>query len=176
MALRRAPGPGIKDKPVWSPDGTLFRRVGQRTEAVRSGLAEQDLEETLPSPIANRDWSRDARFVLFQSDTMTDEDVGVIDLKTRMLSFMEANVQAFEAGETPRLTGEHLQISRGIQSGAVDCIWIRRFRGRQPIPGSDRAEPPLQILSCCRAGSLSRTTACWHARLGKIKCVTTSRR
>ena len=106
------------------------------------GIAEEDREESLPGADFQlpTDWSRDGRLVLFQSETAIDGDVGVIDLKTRKLTWilktpaheaspmfspdgsrmafvsndsgrLEAYVQVFESGETPRLTGERLRIS-----------------------------------------------------------------
>ncbi len=139
------PSPGINDKPVWSPDGTRLlysRALGSGPKLYVRGLAEQDREEPLPSTdfqLAS-DWSRDGRFALFNTENVTDGNVGVIDLKTRKLTWilespaheispvfspderrmafvsndsgrLEAYVQAFEAGETPRLTGERLRIS-----------------------------------------------------------------
>ena len=86
------------------------------------------------------DWSRNGRFALFQSENAIDGDVGVVDLETRRLTWLlespaheaspvfspdgnrmafvsnesgrlEAYVQAFVAGDMPRLTGERLRIS-----------------------------------------------------------------
>ena len=92
---------------------------------------------------------------MFQTENITDGNVGVIDLKTRKLTWilegpahetspvfspdgrrmafvsndsgqLEAYVQAFEAGETPRLTGERLRIS---SEGAQLVRW--RGDGRE---------------------------------------------
>jgi Tol biopolymer transport system component len=150
------PGPGIVDKPVWSPDGSRLlysRALGNGPKLYVRGLAEEDHEEPLPTADSQlpTDWSRDGRFALFQSETMTDGNVGLIDLKTRKLTWilespaheasavfspdgsrmafvsdnsgrLEAYVQAFEAGETPRLTGERLRIS-------TDGAQLVRWRG-----------------------------------------------
>jgi eukaryotic-like serine/threonine-protein kinase len=155
------PGPGINDKPVWSPDGTRLlysRGLGGGPKLYIRGLAERDREEP-PLPVADiqlpTDWSRDGRFALFQTDNSTDGNVGVIELKTRKLTWilespahetspvfspdgrrmafvsndsgqLEAYVQAFEGGETPRLTGERLRIS---SEGAQLVRW--RGDGRE---------------------------------------------
>lgn len=154
------PGPGINDKPVWSADGTRLlysRGLGGGPKLYIRGLAEQDREEQLPGADLQlpTDWSRDGRFVLFQTDNITDGDVGVVDLKTRKLTWIlqspanetspvfspdgsriafvsndsgrpEAYVQAFAAGESPRLTGEPLRIS--TEEGAQLIRWRRDGR------------------------------------------------
>jgi eukaryotic-like serine/threonine-protein kinase len=139
------PGPGIVDKPVWSPDGTRLlyaRALGSGPKLYVRGLADQDREEALPSADFQlpTDWSRKGRFALFQSENVIDGDIGVIDLESRKLTWLlsspahesspmfspdgnrmafvtnesgrlEAYVQAFVAGDMPRLTGERLRIS-----------------------------------------------------------------
>ena len=139
------PGPGINDKPVWSPDGTRLlysRALGGGPKLYIRGLAEHDSEEPLPTSDFQlpTDWSRDGRYALFQTENTTDGNVGMIELETRKLTWilespahetspvfspdgrrvafvsndsgrLEAYVQAFEAGETPRLAGERLRIS-----------------------------------------------------------------
>ena len=161
------PGPGINDKPVWSPDGTRLlysRGFGGGPKLYVRGLAEQDREEA-PLPAADiqlpTDWSRDGRFALFQTDNSTDGNVGIIELKTRKLTWilenpahetspvfspdgrrmafvsndsgqLEAYVQAFEGGETPRLSGEPLRIS---SNGAQLVRW--RGDGREIYLGTD---------------------------------------
>ena len=181
---RPGPGPGIADKPVWSPDGTRLlyaRALGSGPKLYIRGLAEQDREEALPSADFQlpTDWSRNGRFALFQSENVIDGDIGVVELKTRKLTWMlaspahesspvfspdgnrmafvsnesgrlEAYVQAFEAGETPRLTGERLRISTdGAQLSAGEAMAKRsaisaptassiRFRSR-PVHNSGPA-------------------------------------
>jgi len=150
------PGPGINDKPIWSPDGTRLlysHALGRGPSLYVRGLTEQDREEALPSidfQLAS-DWSRDGRLVLFHTENVIDGDVGVLDLKTRKLTWilnspahetgavfspdgkrvafvsndsgrLEAYVQDFEPGETPRLTGERLRIS-------TDGAQFLRWRG-----------------------------------------------
>jgi TolB protein len=139
------PGPGIVDKPVWSPDGTRLlyaRALGSGPKLYVRGLADQDRKEALPSADFQlpTDWSRKGRFALFQSENVIDGDIGVIDLESRKLTWLlsspahesspmfspdgnrmafvtnesgrlEAYVQAFVAGDMPRLTGERLRIS-----------------------------------------------------------------
>jgi len=139
------PGPGILDKPVWSPDSTRLlygRALGSGPKLYIKGLAEQDREESLPSAEFQlpTEWSRDGRFVLFQSQNVIDGNVGIIDLQTRKLTWilespahetspvfspdgkwiafvsndsgrLEAYAQAFRPGETPRLYGERVRIS-----------------------------------------------------------------
>jgi len=147
-------GPGINDKPIWSPNGTRLlysHALGRGPSLYVRGLMEQDREEALPSTdfqLAS-DWSRDGRLVLFNSENVIDGDVGVLDLKTRKLTWilnspahetsamfspdgkrvafvsnnsgrLEAYVQDFEPGETPRLTGERMLISTG---GAQFLRW-----------------------------------------------------
>lgn len=139
------PGPGINDKPVWSPDGARLlysRGLGGGPKLYVRGLGEGDREEPLPSTDLQlpTDWSRDGRFALFQTDNVTDGDIGVVDLRTHKLTWLlntpaheasavfspdgsrmafvsndsgrlEAYVQPFESGETPRLAGERVRIS-----------------------------------------------------------------
>jgi eukaryotic-like serine/threonine-protein kinase len=154
------PAPGINDKPVWSADGTRLlysHALGSGPKMYIRGLAEQDREEPLPSTdfqLAS-DWSRDGRFALFNTENVTDGNIGVIDLKTRKLTWLlespaheispvfspdgsrmafvsnvsgrlEAYVQPFESGDTPRLTGEPLRIST---EGAQLVRW--RADGRE---------------------------------------------
>lgn len=138
-------GPGIADKPVWSSDGTRLlyaRALGSGPKLYVRGLADQDREEALPVTDFQlpMDWSRNGRFALFQSENVTDGNVGVVDLETHKLTWvlespahetspvfspdgnrmafvsndsgrLEAYVQAFVAGDMPRLTGERLRIS-----------------------------------------------------------------
>ncbi|MBV9744024.1 MAG: PD40 domain-containing protein [Acidobacteriia bacterium] len=87
-------GPGIADKPVWSPDGTRLlysRALGAGPRLYVRGLAEQDREEALPA-VADlqlpSDWSRDGRFALFHSENVTDGDVGVLDWQTRKITWI----------------------------------------------------------------------------------------
>jgi len=130
---------------VWSPDSTRLlygRALGSGPKLYIKGLAEQDREESLPSAEFQlpTEWSRDGRFVLFQSQNVIDGNVGIIDLQTRKLTWilespahetspvfspdgkwiafvsndsgrLEAYAQAFRPGETPRLYGERVRIS-----------------------------------------------------------------
>jgi Tol biopolymer transport system component len=89
-----APGPGITDKPVWSPDGTRLlysRALGAGPRLYVRGLGEQDREEELPAAADLQlpsDWSRDGRFALFHSENVTDGDVGVLDSQTRKMTWI----------------------------------------------------------------------------------------
>ena len=89
-----APGPGIVDKPVWSPDGTRLlysRALGAGPRLYVRGLGEQDREEALPAAADLQlpsDWSRDGRFALFHSENVTDGDVGVLDWQTRKMTWI----------------------------------------------------------------------------------------
>jgi len=156
-----APGPGIVDKPVWSPDGTRLlysRGLGAGPRLYVRGLGEQDREEALPAAADLQlpsDWSRDGRFALFQSENVTDGDVGVLDWQTRKITWIldspanetgavfspegdrvafvsnesgrsEVYVQAFEARARPHLTGDRVLIST---DGAVLVRW--RADGRE---------------------------------------------
>ena len=88
------PGPGIVDKPVWSPDGTRLlysRGLGAGPRLYVRGLGEQDREEALPEAADLQlpsDWSRDGRFALFHSENVTDGDVGVLDWQTRKITWI----------------------------------------------------------------------------------------
>jgi Tol biopolymer transport system component/DNA-binding winged helix-turn-helix (wHTH) protein len=88
------PGPGIVDKPVWSPDGTRLlysRALGAGPKLYVRGLGEQDREEALPAAADLQlpsDWSRDDRFALFHSENVTDGDVGVLDWQTRKMTWI----------------------------------------------------------------------------------------
>ncbi len=138
-------GPGVMDKPVWSPDGLRLlygRAVGGGPKMRIRSLKDPTREEQFPEVDFQlpTDWSQDGRFALFQSENTTDGNVGIIDLQTRKLTWLldtqshetspvfspdgksiafvsndsgrlEAYVQAFEPGETPRLSGERLRIS-----------------------------------------------------------------
>lgn len=149
-------GPGNLDKPVWAPDATRLlysRGLGRGPQMYVRSLTEQDPERQLPSgefQLAT-DWSRDGRWVLFQGETTTDGDIGVIDLYTQELIWLlkssanevspafspdhkwmafitnesgrsEAYVQAFEAGGRPRLVGDRTRISG-------DGAQVLRWRG-----------------------------------------------
>jgi Tol biopolymer transport system component/DNA-binding winged helix-turn-helix (wHTH) protein len=89
-----AAGPGIVDKPVWSPDGTRLlysRGLGAGPRLYVRGLGEQDREEALPAAADLQlpsDWSRDGRFALFHSENVTDGDVGVLDWQTRKITWI----------------------------------------------------------------------------------------
>ena len=89
-------GPGIADKPVWSPDGTrlLYARAsGSGPKLYIRGLADQDREEALPAADFQlpTDWSRNGRFALFQSENVIDGDIGLVDLETRKLTWLLAS-------------------------------------------------------------------------------------
>ena len=89
-----APGPGIADKPVWSPDGTRLlysRALGAGPRLYLRGLWDGDREEALPAAgdlQLPSDWSRDGRFALFHSENVTDGDVGVLDFQTRKTTWI----------------------------------------------------------------------------------------
>jgi len=89
-----APGPGIVDKPVWSPDGTRLlysRGLGAGPRLYVRGLGEQDREEALPAAADLQlpsDWSRDGRFALFHTENVTDGDVGVLEWQTHRMTWI----------------------------------------------------------------------------------------
>ncbi len=99
-----APGPGIVDKPVWSPDGTRLlysRALGAGPRLYVRGLGEQDREEALPAAADLQlpsDWSRDGRFALFHSENVTDGDVGVLDLQTRKITWILDSPDSSDTG------------------------------------------------------------------------------
>lgn len=140
-----APGPGLMDKAVWSPDGSRLicgAAVGSGPRLRGRSLLEPSQEERLPEADFQlpTDWSRDGRFILFQSENTIDGDIGVVDLKTTKLTWLlktpshesnavfspdgksiaflsndsgrlEAYVQRFTAGGTPGLSGDRLRVS-----------------------------------------------------------------
>jgi Tol biopolymer transport system component/DNA-binding winged helix-turn-helix (wHTH) protein len=88
-----APGPGIVDKPVWSPDATRLlysRGLGRGPQMYVRSLAEPEPERPLAAgdfQLAT-DWSRDGRWVLFQGENTTDGDFGVVDLDAQKLTWL----------------------------------------------------------------------------------------
>ena len=149
-----APGPGILDSPVWAMDSKRLvysRGLGSGPRLYMRGLGEEERE--LPLPASNfqiaTDWSRDGRWVLFNSEGVTDGNLGVIDLTTRHLTWLleslanevgaafspdsrwiafisnesgrpEVYAQAFEGGDRPRLFGDRVRLSSG---GAQALRW-----------------------------------------------------
>jgi dipeptidyl aminopeptidase/acylaminoacyl peptidase len=88
-----APGPGIMDKPVWSPDGSRLiygAAVGSGPKLRTRSLLEPSREERLPEADFQlpTDWSRNGRFTLFQSENTIDGDIGVVDLRTSRLTWL----------------------------------------------------------------------------------------
>jgi hypothetical protein len=87
------PGPGIMDKPVWSPDGNRLmygRAVGSGPKLRVWSFAQPNQDETLPEADFQlpTDWSLDGRFMLFQSENTTDGNIGVIDLRARRMTWL----------------------------------------------------------------------------------------
>jgi Tol biopolymer transport system component len=122
-----APGPGIVDKPVWSPDGTHLlysRALGAGPRLYVRRLGEQDREEALPAAADLQlpsDWSRDGRFALFHSENVTDGDVGVrrADAQDNVDSARLANETGavFSPEETDRVHLERIRKVRSVRSG-----------------------------------------------------------
>ncbi len=144
-------GPGLVDTPVWSADSSRLlyvRAVGSGPTLFTRGLGESDREQALasaPFQLAT-DWSRDGRFALYNTENVTDGDLGAVDLESRKatpilstpahetgavfspdgqwVAFIsdasgesEAYVQGFRAGDPPSLSGDRTRISRrGAQS------------------------------------------------------------
>jgi DNA-binding winged helix-turn-helix (wHTH) protein/Tol biopolymer transport system component len=129
-----APGPGIADKPVWSPDGTRLlysRGLGAGPRLYVRGLGEQDREEALPAAADLQlpsDWSRDGRFALFHSENVTDGDVGVLDWQTRQITWILQS-PANETGAVFSPEGDRVAFISN-ESGRSE-VYVQAFDARE---------------------------------------------
>ena len=151
-----ASGPGIVDKPVWSPDAARLlysRGLGRGPQMFVRSLYEQEPEQPMPAgdfQLAT-DWSRDGRWVLFQGENTTDGDFGIVDLKTQKLTWLlktSANEMspvfspdhkwvAFITNESGRPeayvqafeAGERPQLVEGRTRISADGVQVLRWRG-----------------------------------------------
>jgi len=129
-----APGPGIADKPVWSPDGTRLlysRALGAGPRLYVRGLGEPDREEALPAGADLQlpsDWSRDGRFALFHSENVTDGDVGVLDLQTRKITWI-LDSPANETGAVFSPEGDRVAFVSN-ESGRSE-VYVQAFEPRE---------------------------------------------
>lgn len=130
-----APGPGIVDKPVWSPDGTRLlysRGLGGGPRLYVRGLGEQDREEALPAAADLQlpsDWSRDGRFALFHSENVTDGDIGVVDWQTRKVTWILAS-PANETAAVFSPDGDRVAFVSN-ESGRSE-VYVQAFEAREP--------------------------------------------
>ncbi len=129
-----APGPGIADKPVWSPDGTRLlysRGLGAGPRLYLRGLGDQDREEALPVAADLQlpsDWSRDGRFALFHTENVTDGDVGVLDLQTRQITWL-LNSPANETAAVFSPEGDRVAFVSN-ESGRSE-VYVQTFDARE---------------------------------------------
>jgi Tol biopolymer transport system component/DNA-binding winged helix-turn-helix (wHTH) protein len=129
-----APGPGIVDKAVWSPDGTRLlysRGLGAGPRLFVRGLGEQDREEALPAAADLQlpsDWSRDGRFALFHSENVTDGDVGVLDWQTRQITWILQS-PANETGAVFSPEGDRVAFISN-ESGRSE-VYVQAFDARE---------------------------------------------